>query len=66
MSWCLVSAIIGAINGNPLSGNSLPTRYHVSGLIQLPYAEIHETFESWIDVEAGFSRIDYYEGEIVW
>ena len=32
-------------------------------MIQLPYAEIREPFESWIDVNAGFSRIDYYGGK---
>ena len=40
----------------------LPSRYHVSGVIQLPYAEINEPFESWIDTDAGYSRIDYYGG----
>ncbi len=54
--------MIVGINGNPVSSNSLPTRYHISGVIELPYAEIREPFESWIDVEAGFSRIDYYGG----
>jgi hypothetical protein len=50
------------INANPFLQNGLPSRYHVSGVIQLPYAEISEPFESWIDVESGFSRIDYYGG----
>ncbi len=54
--------IILSINANPLSSTGLPSRYHVSGVIQLPYAEISEPFESWIDVELGFSRIDYYGG----
>jgi hypothetical protein len=54
--------VIVSINANPISSNSLPLRYRVSGVIQLPYAEIREPFESWIDVEAGFSRIDYYGG----
>ena len=43
----------------------IPSRYHVSGVIQLPYAEISEPFESWIDVNLGFSRIDYYGGVVV-
>jgi C1A family cysteine protease len=55
-------AVIVASNANPVSSNSLPSRYQVSGIILLPYAEIHEPFESWIDVDAGFSRIDYYGG----
>lgn len=54
--------IVLSINANPLVSNGLPSRYHVSGVIQLPYAEISEPFESWIDVDAGFSRIDYYGG----
>lgn len=55
--------MILSINGNPITENSLPLRYHVSGVIQLPYAEIREPFESWVDVNAGFSRIDYYGGK---
>ncbi len=54
--------IILSINANPLLPNGFPLKYHVSGVIQLPYAEISEPFESWIDVELGFSRIDYYGG----
>jgi hypothetical protein len=54
--------VVLSIKANPLSSSGLPTRYHVSGIIQLPYAEISEPFESWIDVELGFSRIDYYGG----
>jgi hypothetical protein len=54
--------VILSISANPLAQNGLPSRYHVSGVIQLPYAEISEPFESWIDVELGFSRIDYYGG----
>ena len=50
------------INGSHLH-SSFPSRYHVSGVIQLPYAEINEPFESWINVELGFSRVDYYGGE---
>lgn len=51
-----------SINAKSFSSTGIPTRYHVSGVIQLPYAEINEPFESWIDVDAGFSRIDYYGG----
>ena len=54
--------MVASINANPFLQNGLPSRYHVSGVIQLPYAEISEPFESWIDVELGFSRIDYYGG----
>ena len=58
-----VLAVVVSVQANPLAPNDLPTRYHVSGVIQLPYAEINEPFESWVDVEAGFSRIDYYGGK---
>jgi hypothetical protein len=58
----LVLAVVISINASPILKNGLPSRYHVSGVIQLPYAEISEPFESWIDVAAGFSRIDYYGG----
>jgi len=54
--------VIVSIHASPVLRTGLPSRYHVSGVIQLPYAEISEPFESWIDVEAGFSRIDYYGG----
>ncbi|CAF3433511.1 unnamed protein product [Rotaria sp. Silwood1] len=57
----ILLSIILFVNGSLLQ-NGLPLRYHVSGVIQLPYAEISEPFESWIDVELGFSRIDYYGG----
>ena len=58
----LVLSISFSIDGKPFQLGGLPSRYHVSGVIQLPYAEISEPFESWIDVESGFSRIDYYGG----
>jgi len=54
--------VLGSIHASPVSVSALPKRYRVYGIIELPYAEIHEPFESWIDVDAGFSRIDYYEG----
>ena len=49
---CLVLAVIVTINASPVLRTGLPSRYHVSGVIQLPYAEISEPFESWIDAEA--------------
>lgn len=55
----LVISTVGAVVDSP---TGLPSRYHVSGVIQLPYAEISEPFESWIDVDLGYSRIDYYGG----
>ena len=58
----LVLLVIASIDGKSFPESGLPPRYHVSGVIQLPYAEISEPFESWIDVTLGFSRIDYYGG----
>ncbi|CAF4334278.1 unnamed protein product, partial [Adineta steineri] len=61
MSITILLLVIVSIHAKSVLQN-LPLRYHVSGVIQLPYAEISEPFESWIDVQAGFSRIDYYGG----
>ncbi|CAF0802000.1 unnamed protein product [Adineta ricciae] len=58
----IVLSVIASLDGKSFSESGLPSRYHVSGVIQLPYAEISEPFESWIDVTLGFSRIDYYGG----
>uniref|UniRef100_A0AAY4DXH4 Peptidase C1A papain C-terminal domain-containing protein n=1 Tax=Denticeps clupeoides TaxID=299321 RepID=A0AAY4DXH4_9TELE len=38
--------------------------YHVRGVISLPYAEIKEPFEAWVDMKRGRSRIDYYYGQV--
>uniref|UniRef100_A0A8C6SKF6 Zgc:110239 n=1 Tax=Neogobius melanostomus TaxID=47308 RepID=A0A8C6SKF6_9GOBI len=38
--------------------------YHVTGVISLPYAEIQEPFEAWLDLAAKSSRIDYYHGQV--
>lgn len=39
--------------------------FHISiaGVISLPYAEIKEPFEAWLDQAAKSSRIDYYHGK---
>ncbi|KAJ0171348.1 hypothetical protein K1T71_012898 [Dendrolimus kikuchii] len=34
--------------------------YTVKGLLNIPYAELHEPFYAWIDSKNGKSRIDYY------
>ncbi|CAH0403176.1 unnamed protein product [Chilo suppressalis] len=34
--------------------------YTVKGLLNIPYAEIHEPFYAWYDSSNGKSRIDYY------
>ena len=50
----------------PLSEAANPTfphRYHVKGNIYLPYGEINEPYEAWVDLDKGMSRIDYYGGK---
>ncbi|XP_030395179.1 digestive cysteine proteinase 2-like isoform X1 [Gopherus evgoodei] len=39
--------------------------YHVSGVIDLPFAEIQEPFEAWYNLSGGKSRIQYYHGQVV-
>ncbi|CAH2097377.1 unnamed protein product [Euphydryas editha] len=34
--------------------------YTVKGLLNIPYAELHEPFYAWFDSQNGKSRIDYY------
>ncbi|KAI3358407.1 hypothetical protein L3Q82_014831 [Scortum barcoo] len=48
-----------AVPSPPNFGNN----YHVKGVISLPYAEIKEPFEAWLDLAAKSSRIDYYHEE---
>lgn len=38
--------------------------YHVKGVISLPYAEIKEPIEAWVDEQSRASRIDYYHGQV--
>jgi C1A family cysteine protease len=40
------------------------TRYSVSGIISLPYAEINEPFNAWFDLDQSASRIDFYNGMV--
>lgn len=39
-------------------------RYSISGVIELPYAEISEPFRAWYDSDQFASRIDYYDGMV--
>lgn len=58
---CTVIGIEGkAVPSPPDFGNT----YHVKGVISLPYAEIQEPFEAWLDLAAKSSRIDYYHGQV--
>ncbi|XP_067399459.1 digestive cysteine proteinase 1-like [Emydura macquarii macquarii] len=39
--------------------------YHVSGVIDMPFAEIKEPFEAWYNLSGEKSRIEYYHGQVV-
>ncbi|XP_028936247.1 digestive cysteine proteinase 2-like isoform X2 [Ornithorhynchus anatinus] len=45
-----------------LAPHSFGIIYHVSGVLSLPYAEVREPFEAWVDLAGGRSRIQYYHG----
>ncbi|CAH2217695.1 jg26614, partial [Pararge aegeria aegeria] len=34
--------------------------YTIKGILNIPYAELHEPFYAWFDSKNGKSRIDYY------
>lgn len=36
----------------------------VKGVLYIPYAEIEEPFDAWIDIPRRRSRIDYYDGTV--
>jgi hypothetical protein len=42
---------------------SFPAAYYAKGTINLPYGDIVEPFEAWVDMTAGNSRLDTYNGE---
>jgi len=44
-------------------GNMFPRRYHASGILSLPFDDIHEPFEAWYAGDVNISRIDYYHGK---
>lgn len=43
---------------------SWPDQYHATGLIVLPYGDIYEPFEGWVDMKGGMSRLDTYGGKL--
>ncbi|XP_029299280.1 digestive cysteine proteinase 1 [Cottoperca gobio] len=64
IAFCLFLAVKAtegkAVPSLPIFGSS----YHVKGVISLPYAEIKEPFEAWLDLAAKSSRLDYYHGQV--
>lgn len=66
--WHVVAFLLCTVIGT--KGKAVPPlpdfgkAYHVKGVISLPYAEIQEPFEAWLDLAAKSSRIDYYHGQV--
>ncbi|XP_031595963.1 digestive cysteine proteinase 2-like [Oreochromis aureus] len=67
--WYIAAIFLCAVAGTEAKAvHSLPDfgkSYHVKGIISLPYAEIEEPFEAWLDLTAKSSRIDYYHGQVL-
>lgn len=40
--------------------------YSVEGDIYVPFAEVVEPFEAWYDSDSSNSRIDYYNGNVLY
>ncbi|XP_034017029.1 digestive cysteine proteinase 1-like [Thalassophryne amazonica] len=68
--WCFYAAVVHLWVVIVTEGKAVPSlpdfgnTYHVKGVISLPYAEIIEPFESWFDLKAKSSRLDYYNGQV--
>ncbi|CAH0717618.1 unnamed protein product, partial [Brenthis ino] len=59
----LIFIFIGSTLGYKVDKASPPrwsSVYTVKGLLNIPYAELHEPFYAWFDYKNGKSRIDYY------
>ncbi|XP_043245653.1 digestive cysteine proteinase 2-like [Amphibalanus amphitrite] len=56
----LLTCAAGYSPGDP--PKPMPDRYITSGILHLPYAELHEPFSAWVDLKADNSRLDYYNG----
>ncbi|XP_038056790.1 digestive cysteine proteinase 2-like [Patiria miniata] len=60
---CLAAAVL--FNCNEAAAPKPPdfgSRYHATGFVQLPYAELNEPFEIYFDGKNGMGRIDFYGG----
>ncbi|XP_068603139.1 digestive cysteine proteinase 1 [Brachionichthys hirsutus] len=63
----IAAVLLWTVAADGKSFPSLPLfgiKYHVKGMISLPYAEIEEPFEAWFDLSSNSSRIDYYHGQV--
>jgi hypothetical protein len=61
--FCIFNIALSASIGGKAN---LPkySRYSVTGILSLPYAEIYEPFAVWYDEKQSASRIDYYDGMV--
>ena len=60
-SLCIFEGVAGYSPGDP--PKTMPDRYITSGILHLPYAELHEPFDAWVDLKSDISRLDYYNGQ---
>ncbi|XP_052744081.1 digestive cysteine proteinase 1 [Bicyclus anynana] len=61
--YALLCVFIGSSLGFHVDKESPPQWsdvYTVKGILNIPYAELHEPFYAWFDSKNGKSRIDYY------
>ena len=64
----LLSGIFFAVvlyTGEAVEVLQFPDAYYAAGTIYLPYGDIVEPFEAWVDMKSGNSRLDTYNGEII-
>jgi len=62
-SWRLVLILSSFFAIVTASAPAFPKSYHVKGVIILPFNDIVEPFEAWVDADKGMSRIDFYDGK---
>lgn len=44
---------------------TFPDAYYAKGNVYLPYGDIAEPFEAWVNMKTGKSRQDTYNGELL-
>lgn len=60
-----VVVVLVFLTGVTAEGLKFPDAYYAKGTIYLPYGDIAEPFEAWVDMKSGNSRLDAYYGERV-
>lgn len=63
MRCAYVVMLVLFYNGATANSLKFPDAYHAKGTIILPYGEIAEPFEAWVDMKSGNSRLDTYSGK---